>query len=227
MAALGYAIYAMAPTWPVMVMGLAAVMAWKAGAFPLTFAVVGDALPPQRRATAFAVQSVLVRLPRVISAPAGGLLIASVGLVLGFRLLCGLTVLIAGIVMLLQHRAFADVKAASKVARVQERAPATKLPAELQQLLTAESLVRIGEGIAASFIVLYVTQVVGLSPLEFGSLYALQQAIAIAAYLPGARMAALTGRRPVVALTFVFFALFPFAVGRSTSYPQLVCAFIV
>lgn len=226
-ATLGYFIYALAPIWPVMLLGLAAVMAWKAGAFPLTFAVVGDALPPERRATAFAVQSILVRLPRVISAPAGGLLIAWLGLVLGFRLLCGLTVLIAGIVMLLQHRAFRNAHGAGDAVRVQDRLPAAKLSPELQRLLTAECLVRIGEGIAASFIVLYVTQVLGLSPLQFGSLYALQQAIAIAAYLPGARIASFTGRHPVVALTFVFFALFPLAVARSTSYIHLVSAFIV
>jgi len=39
------------------------VMAWKAGAFPATFAVIGDSLPPGRRAIAFSVQSILVRAP--------------------------------------------------------------------------------------------------------------------------------------------------------------------
>src|SRR5918994_728988 len=57
--------------------GLLGVMAWKAGAFPTTFAVIGDSLPRDRRATAFSVQSILVRVPRVIGAPLGGLAIAS------------------------------------------------------------------------------------------------------------------------------------------------------
>ena len=62
----GYATYAVASSWPVVFAGLLGVMAWKAGAFPTTFAVIGSSLPPDRRAVAFGVQSVLVRVPRVI-----------------------------------------------------------------------------------------------------------------------------------------------------------------
>ena len=68
-----------------MFVGLFGVMAWKAGAFPTTFAVIGDSLPPGRRATAFSVQSILVRVPRVIGAPIGGLLIGSLGVIAGVR----------------------------------------------------------------------------------------------------------------------------------------------
>ena len=37
----GYAIYALAPSWPIVFVGLIGVMAWKSGAFPTTFAVIG------------------------------------------------------------------------------------------------------------------------------------------------------------------------------------------
>src|SRR5215204_2806247 len=80
-AGIGYAIYAAAPSWPFVIVGLAAVMVWKAGAFPTTFAVIAAALPPGRRATAFAVQSILVRVPRVIAAPLGALAITAFGIV--------------------------------------------------------------------------------------------------------------------------------------------------
>ena len=76
----GYATYAIAPGWPLVFVGLFGVMAWKSGAFPMTFAVIGDSLPRERRAIAFSVQSILVRVPRVIGAPIGGLLIASLGI---------------------------------------------------------------------------------------------------------------------------------------------------
>src|SRR5262249_54755717 len=69
----GYAFYAIAWDWTVIFIGLALVMAWKAGAFPVTFAVIGDGLPQGQRVMAFSVQSVLVRVPRVIGAPLGGL----------------------------------------------------------------------------------------------------------------------------------------------------------
>jgi len=101
------------------------------------------------------------------------------------------------------------------------------LPPELRRLLVADSMVRIGEGIAASFIVLYVTQVLGVAVGDYGVYYAIQQVIAIAFYLPAGRVADITGRRPLVALTFVFFALFPLAVRIAGSQVALIAAFVI
>lgn len=101
------------------------------------------------------------------------------------------------------------------------------MPPALRKLLAADCLVRIGEGIAASFIVLFVIQVRGFSAAEFGMLYAVQQAVAIASYLPGGRVADRAGRDPIVAVTFVFFALFPLSVRLAGSYPALMAAFVV
>lgn len=47
-ATFGYAIYALSPSWPIVFVGLVGVMAWKSGAFPTTFAVIGDSLPRER-----------------------------------------------------------------------------------------------------------------------------------------------------------------------------------
>ena len=222
----GYATYTMAPRWEFVLLGLVAVMAWKAGAFPTTFAIIGDSVPRDRRAAAFAVQSVLVRVPRVVSAPLGGLIIASVGLVAGFRIACAVTVVMGGVVLLAQHFYLRDARP------VPAAAPRSlfrwhDLPPELRRLLVADSMVRIGEGIAASFIVLYVTQVLGVAVGEYGFYYAIQQVIAIAFYLPAGRVADLTGRRPLVALTFVFFSLFPLAVRFAGSQVALIAAFAV
>src|SRR5262245_65655087 len=102
----GYALYALAWHWGVVFAGIWLVMAWKAGAFPVTFAVIGDALPQGRRVMAFSAQSVLVRLPRVIGAPLGGLLIASFGVVTGVRVAAGITLLLAIIVLSTQRRRY-------------------------------------------------------------------------------------------------------------------------
>jgi MFS family permease len=101
------------------------------------------------------------------------------------------------------------------------------MPPELRRLLAADCLVRIGEGIAASFIVLFVTQVRQVSVRTYGALYAVQQAVAIAFYLPGGRIADVTGRQPVVMLTFLFFAVFPLVVRYATSEVGLVTAFAI
>lgn len=224
-AAAGYAIYAAAPIWPVMFLGLLGVMGWKAGAFPTTFAVIGDSLPRDRRAMAFGVQSVLVRAPRVAGAPLGGFLIAAFGMAVGIRSSFVVTVVLGLAVLAVQYRFFTDDRDPIRVGAPAARA--AQLPAALRQLLLSECLVRIGEGIAASFIVLFVTQVRGVSIARFGVLYALQQAVAILSYVPGGRLADIRGRSPVVVLTFFFFAAFPFVVWLARTDAALIAAFVV
>jgi MFS family permease len=228
MAACGYAIYALAWHWVMVFCGLLLVMAWKAGAFPVTFAVIGDALPQGRRTMAFSVQSVLVRLPRVIGAPVGGLLIASFGVMSGVRVAAGITLLLATAVLIAQQRGYRE-KAVEE--RIFENAGVgtilARMPSQLKRLLVAECLVRFGEAIAAAFIVLYVTNVLGHSAPAFGTLYALQQAVSLVMYLPSGRLADLTGRRPLIALTFLFFALFPLAVQWAQDTATLAAAFVI
>ncbi len=222
----GYATYALAPTWPLVFAGLLGVMAWKSGAFPTTFAVIGDSLPRESRATAFSVQSILVRVPRVIGAPIGGLLVASLGILAGVRLALLVTLLLALAVLAVQRYGYRKERAS--IARddtASIRMILTGMPPSLRRLLAADCLVRIGEGVATSFIVLFVLQVRHVSAAEYGLLYAVQQAVSIVLYLPGGRIADRTGRGPLVAVTFVFFAVFPLAVRLATGFPALVAAF--
>ena len=46
LAAVGYGVIAVAPAWPVMLVGIVFMMAWSSMASPTLFAVIGDALPP-------------------------------------------------------------------------------------------------------------------------------------------------------------------------------------
>lgn len=222
-ATMGYAIYAAAASLPMMLLGLVAVMAWKAAAFPTTFAVVGEALPRERRSTAFAIQSVLVRVPRVLSAPLGGLAVAALGMLAGLRACFVATVAIGIVVWWVQYRFFHHAPPTAVAASAREG----RLPPELRRLLAADCLVRIGEGVAASFIVLFVTQVANVPVATYGLLYALQQAVAIVMYLPGAGIAARTGRPALVACTFLFFAAFPLAVRFASTDAAFAAAFII
>ena len=215
----GYATYAAARSWPVVFVGVLGVMAWKAGAFPATFAVVGESLPAGRRAVAFSVQSVRVRVPRVIAAPVGGVLIGSLGIIEGVHAALFATLILAAGVLALQRYGYRDDH------EPVHRGEPVPLPPSLKRLLAADCLVRVGEGVASSFIVLFLLQIRHVSPAEYGLLYALQQTVSVAFYLPGGRLANRAGRGPLVALTFVFFAVFPLAVRFAASFPALVAAF--
>ncbi|HEX8905684.1 MAG TPA: MFS transporter, partial [Longimicrobiaceae bacterium] len=85
LAAIGYAVYALAPSWPWLFAGLALAAAWGSMASPALFAAIGDSLPRGRRAVGFAVQSLLRRLPIAVAPALGGLAIAAYGVRGGVR----------------------------------------------------------------------------------------------------------------------------------------------
>ena len=85
LATAGYLLYAVAPTWPFVFPGLLFAMAWSSMASPTLFAVVGDALPKERRALGFTVQSILKRVPIAVAPTLGGLIIAAHGIRTGVR----------------------------------------------------------------------------------------------------------------------------------------------
>ncbi len=224
----GYAVYALAFHWAVLFAGVTLVMAWKSGAFPTTFAIVGDSLPQGKRAIAFSVQSILVRLPRVIGAPVGGLLIAWLGTRAGIRVALGATILLALGVLVTQQRGYQEKpNAAQEYARQPVRQTFRDMPAALKSLLWSDVLARLCESISQAFIVLYVMEVLRFSAPAYGALYAIQMATAITLYLPAGKIADRTGRRLLVALTFMFFALHPLAVRIAHSFVALVGAFVV
>ena len=228
LATTGYVIYALAPAWPLVFVGLLGVMAWKAGAFPTTFAVIGDSLPKERRAVAFAVQSTLIRVPRVIGAPLGGLAIVALGTAAGLRLAFAITIALAVVVMIVQYYGFRETRAPQLASsRPRARMVFREMPGALKRLLVADCLVRIGEGVAASFILLFLLQVRQYTAADYGVLYAIQQSVSILFYLPGGRLADLTGRPWMVALTFLFFSAFPLSVRLAHTYPWLIAAFVI
>jgi MFS family permease len=221
-AAAGYLAYAAAWSWPVLFAGLAGAMAWKAGAFPATFAWIGERLPAGGRVGGFTLQSLAVRLPRVIAAPLGGALVWRFGLVTGVRIGAVVATALCAGALLLQARTVTDTRARAPVA-VRSLG---RLTPDLRRLLVADALVRIGEAIAASFIVLYVTTIRGLPLPMFGVLYAIQQAVALVLYLPAARLTSIVGARTLVAATFFFFAFFPLAVLWAGTPATLLLAFV-
>lgn len=85
LAAAGYGLYWSAPSWAFVFVGLTFAMAWSSMASPTLFAIVGDALPKERRALGFTFQSILRRIPIALAPTLGGLAIAAYGVVGGVQ----------------------------------------------------------------------------------------------------------------------------------------------
>lgn len=224
-AAAGYVVYLVAPSWPWIFAGLALGMGWTAMASPTLFAVVGDSLPKGRRAMGFTVQSILRRIPIVIAPTLGGIAIATWGLRNGLRVGIAVSIVLAMITLVVVSRiriALPDIVEPTNIVGVWRALPGT-----LRNLLASDVFIRTCDGMVDVFLVLYATNVIGISAPQFGLLVAVQMVSAIVVYIPAARIADHIGRKPFVVATFVCFSLFPIAVVLSKSFAALVLAFIV
>jgi MFS family permease len=225
LAMIGYGLYWWAPTWGFVFAGLVFAMAWSSMASPTLFAVVGDALPKERRALGFTVQSILRRIPIAVAPTLGGLAIAAYGVRGGIHLGLALTMALAAVTVVAVWRV--NIPLTRDEVPINIVAVWRSLPAPLRWLLTSDVLIRTCEGLVDIFLILYAINVVGISAPAYGLLIGVQATTAILSYLPVARLADRIGRKPFVIATFVAFAAFPVCVGLAHSFTALIGAFIV
>src|SRR5688572_13269881 len=225
LAAVGYVVYLLAPSWQWVLAGLLFVMAWSSMASPTLFAVVGDALPRGRRAIGFTVQSILKRLPIVVAPTLGGFAIVAGGVEAGVRLTLLVTLVLALVTL--------AVVARVRIPIVREETPTRiggvwrSLPSALKWLLLSDVFVRTCEGLVDVFLVIYAINELNLRAPQFGTLIAIQSATAILVYVPAAKIADRVGRKPFVIATFLCFAAFPLAVIHAFTFSGLALAFVV
>lgn len=224
LASTGYLIYLFSNSWPLVFVGLGFAMAWQSMASPAIFAVIGDSLPPERRAMGFTVQSILKRVPIVIAPLLGGVLILRFGLLRGIHAGLIVTLVLAVVTVLLVRQINIEIKT-SQATNI--RGVWRTFHAALKRLLISDVIIRMCEGMTGVLMILYVTNVKGLSTARYGTLIAIQTVTSILVYIPAGKIADRVGRKPVVMLTFLSFALFPLAVVMASSFALLVVAFVI
>ncbi|HEV7515605.1 MAG TPA: MFS transporter [Thermoanaerobaculia bacterium] len=226
----GFVLYLALPSVPVIFGGLALVMAWQSLGLPASFTLIREELAGSGRLVAFTVQSVVKRLPIVLAPPLGGYLIGRLGMARGMRVGFAASILLGLGMLVLLARAFraapsrvdAELRPASTDAKRRVRLHPT-----LRQLLVADCLVRLCEGLPDVFLVVWALEVVRLSPARFGLLTSVLMVTAILSYVPAALLAERAEKKPWVVLTYLFFTLFPLAVVLSHSFAALAAAYVV
>jgi MFS family permease len=225
MTTLGIACYLTWSSIPAIFAGLFLVMAWRSLGLPASFAVIGEELRGGRRLVGFTVQAVVKRIPIVLAPPLGGLLIQRLGMRAGLRVSFAVSLVLCFAMLAGLWRAFRSREERSVPT------PTTSTPVRLQpalrQLLVADCLIRLCEGLPDVFLVVWAIEVVRVSPAQFGVLVAVLTVTSILSYLPAAAFAERVERKPFVVLTYVFFTLFPVAVLCATSFPELVGAYVL
>jgi MFS family permease len=224
LASLGYVVYLVSSSWPVVFLGLALTMAWQSMASPGIFALIGDALPRERRAMGFTLQSILKRVPIVIAPVAGGLLIGSLGVVNGIHVALLITLGLALATMSLVSKINITVKASHTTGII---GVWQTFHAALKRLLISDVIIRTCEGMTGVITILYVMNVQHFTIREYGTLVAVQMVTSILVYIPAGKIADRVGRKPFVIATFVSFALFPLAIIAASSFFLIVLAFVI
>ena len=222
----GYILYLLSPNWQWVLFGLLFVAVWD-NLEPAVFATIGDSLPPNRRAIGFTVQSILRRVPLMLAPPIGGIIIVRFGLVDGVRGGLLITILVAIITTFVLYRYYVESRVKTEPKTGSLWRLLKEMDPNLKKLLVSDCLVRIGAGICQVFIVLYAINVVGIDSFQFGLLVSIQTLTSILVYIPVAKLSDRMSRKPFVALTFVFFCLFPLLLTISRSFGWLVLAFII
>ena len=220
----GYLVYLGAPSWPFAFLGLGLVMGWQSMASPTIFAVIGDALPREKRAMGFTIQSILKRVPIVIAPVVGGIIIASRGIVSGVHVGLMVTLALAGLTAFLIR--FINI------ARVPHQAANilgvwNSLHHGLKRLLISDIFIRTCEAMADVFIILFVTNVLHISVARFGALVAINTITTLVISVPAAKAADRVGRLPFIIATFCAFALYPLAIVSAHDFGGLVIASII
>lgn len=235
LAVVGYGIYLVAPSWPLMFVGLPFVMAWASLANPSIFATIGDALPKDRRAIGFTVQSILRRVPSIIAPPIGGAMIDAftlrygsrpLGTLYGVRAGLCITIVFALFALWMQRRLYVELRAdPAKISNA--RSLFRAMHPSLKALLLCDIFIRTAEGMSDVFLILYASDVIGISGAGYGGMIAVAKATSILVYIPVAKKSDRLGRKPFALMTFIFFALFPLTVAIARTWTMLLVAFLI
>ncbi|HSS43959.1 MAG TPA: MFS transporter [Thermoanaerobaculia bacterium] len=223
----GVAVYLARPSLLAVFVGLMLVMCWSSLGLPSTFAVIGEELAGARRVVAFSVQAVVKRIPILLAPPLGGLLLEELGVRNGMRAGFAISGALALFALLILRRTPRPRASSTAAALPDHGSRRVRLHPALRQLLVADCLIRLCEGLPDVFLVIWAIEVVKVSPVQFGILTSVLMATAILSYLPGASGAERVEKKTFVLLTYVFFSLFPLAVFLSRSFLPLLGAYVL
>ncbi len=237
----GYTTYLFAPSWKLLFVGLIFVQGTSSLLQPTIFAMIGDFMPSNRRTSAFSVQSILKRIPIIVSPAVGGYIIASQGIIEGVKVGLGITVVLSILSLVFAKLMLGQfMKSSSWKEKISNQnghkdlvvlnsiiptSPFSRfwIDKDLSKLLIADIFARFGQAVVKAFIVLHVIDVLG--PQEFGILISIQMTVSVLSYIPAAGIANRIGKKPVAMVSFLCFSLYPALILYSNTLPWLIFAF--
>ena len=230
MAITGFLIVVIFPYWQAVILGSFLFISWSAISLPATMSLVSRALPKNKRTMGVSLHSLVRRIPMALGPVIGGLFIYYWGERQGVRYAFIGAIFMTVVAIFLQQNLIED-KPTDRTIDV-EKNPfkvMREMSPLLRNLLISDILIRFCEQIPYAFVVVWAMKVIvhPVTAPQFGLLSALEMATAMLIYIPVAYFADRAGKKPFVAMTFVFFTLFPLSLYFCRSFLMLVFAFIL
>jgi len=230
MAITGFLIVVIFPYWQAVILGSFLFISWSAISLPATMSLVSRALPKNKRTMGVSLHSFVRRIPMALGPVIGGLFIYYWGERQGVRYAFIGAIFMTVVAIFLQQNLIED-KPTDRTTDV-EKNPfkvMREMSPSLRNLLISDILIRFCEQIPYAFVVVWAMKVIvhPVTAPQFGLLSALEMATAMLIYIPVAYFADRAGKKPFVAMTFVFFTLFPLFLYFCRSFWTLVFAFIL
>lgn len=222
----GYIIVILIPAWWAVIVGAVFFLSWSAISLPATMSLVAAVLPENKRTMGVSMHSLVRRIPMALGPIIGGLLIAWKGEVTGVRLAFIIALAFAVIALVLQQL-FIEDRPRSGIPESNPMKLFAQMSGSFRKLLVADILVRFCEQIPYAFMAIWVIKNNGISPVGFGLLTTIEMVTAMLVYIPVAYLADRGSKKPFVAITFVFFTLFPLVLLFSHSLWMFILAFII
>jgi len=217
--------------WLWIFVGLLLAQAWKSFGLGATFAVVKQATDPSRLAAGFASTETVRRTAFLVGPVLAAVLVGfHPAFTVSFQYVLAVAVVFGAVGTVTQHLLYdagEDTIGDSFAGIAQVRRDLREMPDVLRPLLVGDTLVRFANGMVYVFFVLVVTRfyevgfdatvavagisyAVDLSPEAFfGYLLGVEMVVALLIMAPAAKVAERVGLKPVVALGFAVYALFP------------------
>ncbi|MFQ3293464.1 MAG: MFS family permease [Halobacteriales archaeon] len=234
--------------WVWIFVGLLLAQAWKSFGLGATFAVVKQATDPSRLAAGFASTETFRRTAFLVGPVAAAVLIdLHPAFTVSFRYVLAVAVVFGALGTAAQHLLYdaADDTIGGTFEGVDRiRQDLHEMPDPLRPLLVGDTLVRFANGMVYVFFVLVVTQIheVGLDttvafagvsyavslspPAFFGYLLGVEMLIALVIMAPAARLAESVGLKPIVAVGFAVYAVFPIVlINAPGTVPAMIAVF--
>ena len=221
----GYSIVLLVPHWGAVIAGMFLFLSWTFLSVPATFSLVGATLDANRRSMGIGVQSVIRRVPAMISPILGGVLIDGLGVVPGVRLALLLSILLSAATLLVQRQL--PLTETAPPERWNFGQSFRSFDTRIRRLLLSDMLVRFCERIPYAWAIIFAMDYIGMSGQQVGVLVLIEVATASLCIIPASHFADKTQREPFVLVTFIMFTAFPIALMVSRNFSMLAFAFAI